>query len=47
MYKKYNFKPEILSTPRRSLGEDGSLSRLAERLLPFLLIATTFVWLWR
>jgi len=42
MYKKYNFQPKSLS-PRRRFD----ISLLAEKLVPFLIIVTTFVWLWQ
>jgi len=42
MYKKYNFKPESLS-PQKNLG----FSAYAEKIVPFLIIAATFVWLWK
>ena len=42
MYKKYNFKPDFLSKEQKT-----SFSDIAEKLLPFLLIAATFTWLWR
>jgi len=42
MYKKYNFKPESLSSHKKF---DPSI--LAEKLVPFLIIATSFLWLWR
>ena len=42
MYKKHNFKPESLS-PRQKLD----FSIIAEKLVPFLIIATSFVWLWK
>ena len=42
MYKIYNFKPKSLS-PRYSFD----FSILAEKLVPFLIIAATFVWLWK
>jgi hypothetical protein len=45
MYKKYNFKPESLSP--QSSKQKLDVSVLAERLVPFLIIATSFVWLWR
>lgn len=38
MYKKYKNKPKTLSL---------HLNALAERLVPFLMIATAFVWLWK
>jgi len=37
MYKKYNFEPKTLSP----------LSIILERLTPLLILAATFVWLWR
>ena len=42
MYKKYNFKPESLSPQGKS-----NFSTVAEKLVPFLIIAATFVWLWK
>lgn len=42
MYKTYNFKPKSLS-PHYNFD----FSKLAERLVPFLIIASTFVWLWK
>jgi len=42
MYKIYNFKPKFLSE-----GSNQSFSLVAEKLVPFLIIAATFVWLWR
>lgn len=42
MYKIYNFKPNFLS--ERS---NQSFNLIAEKLVPFLIIAATFVWLWR
>lgn len=52
MYKKYNFQPKSLS-PRdhHSFYAGGNkkldISTLAEKLVPFLIIATGFVWLWK
>jgi len=42
MYKKYNFKPKSLS-PQENFG----LKSYAEKIVPFLIIAATFVWLWK
>ena len=42
MYKTYNFKPDFLSKPNNS-----NLQKAAEKLVPFLIIAATFVWLWK
>jgi hypothetical protein len=42
MYKTYNFKPDFLSEPKNQ-----TFSQVAEKLVPFLIIATTFVWLWK
>jgi hypothetical protein len=42
MYKSYNFKPDFLSKPK-----NWDFSQVAEKLVPFLIIATTFVWLWK
>ena len=42
MYKLYNFKPKSLS-PRRQFNS----SAWAEKLVPFLIIAASFVWLWK
>ena len=45
MYKTYNFEPKSLS-PQRKLSY-SSLQKTAEKLVPFLIIAATFVWLWK
>lgn len=37
MYKKYNFEPKNLSPLKTAL----------EKLTPLLIIAATFIWLWR
>jgi len=37
MYKKYNFEPKSLSP----------LNSVLEKLTPLLIIAATFVWLWK
>lgn len=42
MYKIYNFQPNFLSKPKKN-----NFSLIAEKLVPFLIIAATFVWLWR
>lgn len=42
MYKIYNFKPKFLSD-----RSNQSLNLVAEKIVPFLIIAATFVWLWR
>ena len=42
MYKTYNFKPKFLSEDKNQ-----SLNLIAEKLVPFLIIAATFVWLWK
>ena len=42
MYKTYNFQPNFLSQPKKNY-----LNSLAEKLVPFLIIAATFVWLWK
>ncbi|MCW1949443.1 MAG: hypothetical protein KIH89_003340 [Candidatus Shapirobacteria bacterium] len=42
MYKTYNFKPNFLSKPKNS-----ALQNMAEKLVPFLIVAATFVWLWK
>ena len=42
MYKIYNFKPEFLSETKKT-----SFSDIAEKLVPFLIITATFVWLWK
>jgi hypothetical protein len=42
MYKIYNFKPKFLSEESKQ-----PLSLVAEKIVPFLIIAATFVWLWR
>lgn len=42
MYKTYNFKPDFLSKPKRL-----NFSDMAEKLVPFLIVAATFVWLWK
>jgi len=42
MYKLYNFEPKSLS-PQKKLN----FHQLAEKMMPFLIIATTFVWLWK
>jgi len=41
MYKKYNFKPDFLSP------QPQGFALIAEKLLPFLIITATFVWLWK
>ena len=45
MYKTYNFKPKSLSP--HQMFSNSALQKLAERLVPFLIIASTFVWLWK
>ena len=48
MYKKYNSKANSLYPfTRRSKNGGGAISIMAERLVPFLIIASTFVWLWK
>jgi len=42
MYKTYNFQPNFLSQPKKNY-----FNQLAEKLVPFLIIAATFVWLWK
>lgn len=42
MYKFDKFKPKSLS-PRQNLN----FNQWAEKLVPFLIIAATFVWLWK
>ncbi|HRS22717.1 MAG TPA: hypothetical protein P5562_01005 [Candidatus Woesebacteria bacterium] len=42
MYKNYNFKPKSLS-PQRNFD----LSDYAEKIIPFLIITATFIWLWK
>lgn len=42
MYKTYNFKPNFLSPTKKNY-----FNQLAEKLVPFLIIAATFVWLWK
>lgn len=42
MYKNYNFQPKSLSPKKNS-----RFFLLAEKLLPFLLIITSFIWLWK
>jgi hypothetical protein len=42
MYKTYNFEPKSLSPQKKF-----NLSQVAEKLVPFLIIAATFVWLWK
>lgn len=42
MYKSYNSEPKSLSPQKKF-----DLHQLAEKLVPFLIIATTFVWLWK
>jgi len=41
-YKKYNFVPEFLSPQARN-----PLVGIAEKLFPFLIIAASFLWLWK
>ena len=41
MYKKYNFESKNLS-----LSSNG-LKQVLEGLTPFLIIAATFIWLWK
>lgn len=41
MYKIYNFKPNFLSNEK-----NHSFTLIAEKLVPFLIIATAFIWLW-
>lgn len=41
MYKIYNFQPKTLSP------EKNYFSSLAEKLVPFLIITATFVWLFK
>lgn len=51
MYKFDNFKPKSLSphSPAEAFREGGVrfIKSTAERLIPFLIIAATFVWLWK
>lgn len=49
MYKKYNSSLKNLSPYQNGLHikQTNSLSQVAERLVPFLIIASTFVWLWK
>lgn len=42
MYKTYNFEPKSLSPQKKY-----HFSETAEKLVPFLIIAATFVWLWK
>jgi hypothetical protein len=42
MYKIYNFEPKSLSPQNKF-----DFSKTAEKLVPFLIIAATFVWLWK
>jgi hypothetical protein len=42
MYKIYNFKPNFLSNDKKQ-----PFSLIAEKLVPFLIIASTFIWLWK
>lgn len=42
MYKKYNFQPKSLSPNKKF-----DISIIAEKLVPFLIIATSFLWLWK
>lgn len=42
MYKKYNFKPKSLSP-----NGNFKFSNLAEKIAPLLLIAASFIWLWK
>ena len=42
MYKTYNFEAKSLSPQKKS-----NLNLMAEKLVPFLIIAATFVWLWK
>jgi len=42
MYKIYNFKPDFLSKSQKT-----NFSSVAEKLVPFLIIAATFIWLWK
>ena len=42
MYKTYNFKPDFLSKSKKT-----NFSDVAEKLVPFLIVAATFVWLWK
>jgi len=44
-YKKHNFKAKSLSPQLRQ--PTHHLTTLIEKLTPFLIIATTFVWLWK
>ena len=50
MYKTYNFEPKSLS-PRRNVRNGfkpfPAFQSIAEKLMPFLIIAATFVWLWK
>ena len=49
MYKKYNSKFNNLSPYSNGyhITQSSQLSQVAERLVPFLIIASTFVWLWK
>lgn len=42
MYKSYNFEPKSLSPQKKF-----DFNLVAEKLVPFLIIAATFVWLWK
>ena len=42
MYKSYNSEPKSLS-PHKNFD----FHQTAEKLVPFLIIAATFVWLWK
>lgn len=48
MYKKYNSEPKSLSplSIRRSFNE-VDYKPILEGLTPFLIIAATFIWLWK
>ncbi len=42
MYKTYNFEPKSLS-PQKKIN----FNKTVEKIIPFLIIAATFVWLWK
>lgn len=49
MYKNYNFEANYLSptSVRRSKRIGDSIKSVAEKLVPFLIIAACFAFLWR
>lgn len=45
--KKTKFEANNLSPSARQSFSDGGWSQILERLTPLLILATTFIWLWK